>query len=185
MRPFFPIALCASALAIAGCGSEEAPSAAPPQDETRAALEGAPAPLARLHAQANELLDGGPKAFEARLDDLRGHPVVVNKWGSWCPPCRAEFPYFQKQAVEHGKEVAFLGVDGEDSDAAAEKFLREYPVSFPSYKDPNLKVAAVMKAVGPYPSTTFFDSRGKVAHVKFGPYTDEEQLDADIERYAR
>ena len=69
-----------------------------------------------------------PRRSSSASKELRGHPVVVNKWGSWCGPCRAEFPYFQRQAIEHGKKVAFLGVDGKDNDANAEEFLKEFPV---------------------------------------------------------
>src|SRR5690349_20983554 len=61
-----------------------------------------PAALGRLHEQANTLLGGGTPAFQARLRALRGHPVVVNKWASWCSPCRAEFPVFQQVATSHG-----------------------------------------------------------------------------------
>src|SRR5687767_12200523 len=49
-------------------------------------LQGSPPALAALHDQSGELLDGGVDAFEARLEKLRGHPVVINKWASWCDP---------------------------------------------------------------------------------------------------
>ena len=49
--------------------------------------------------------------------------MVVNKWASWCGPCRAEFPFFQSQSVKRGKRIAFLGVDGNDNDADAAEFL--------------------------------------------------------------
>jgi len=140
-------AMVISTAALAGCGSEEPKSAAPSPASTTESLRGAPAPLAALHRQANQVLGGGPDAFEKRLASLRGRPVVVNKWASWCPPCRAEFPFFQRQAVKRGKRVAFLGVDGQDNDAAARKFLREFPTPFPHYVDPDLKIATAMKAV--------------------------------------
>ena len=183
MYRVLPAILCAAALA--GCDSDDPKSAAPAPAKQEAALAGAPAPLAKLHSQANDLLGGGPEAFDARLRELKGHPVVVNKWASWCPPCRAEFPFFQKQAVERGKEIAFLGVDGNDNDGDARAFLKRYPVPFPSYKDPDLKVSARMKAVAAFPSTAFYNSKGELAHVKQGGYATEEKLVADIERYAR
>ena len=183
MQRLIPTLLCAALLA--GCGSDDPESAAPDTAKQETALAGSPAPLAKVHSQANQLLGGGVGAFEARLRELKGHPVVVNKWASWCPPCRAEFPYFQKQSVERGKEIAFLGVDANDNDADAKKFLKQFPVSFPSYLDPNLEVSARMKAVAAFPSTAFYDSKGELAYVKQGSYATEEKLAADIERYAR
>ena len=171
---------------LTGCGSGSDPqSAAGGEGATRAALAGAPGPLAKLHAQASDLLGGGADAYRARIESLRGYPVVVNKWGSWCPPCRAEFPFFQRQAVKRGKRVAFLGVDGQDNDAAARKFLREFPTPFPHYVDPDLKIATAMKAVAAFPSTVFYDRRGRIAFVRQGGYSTERKLVEDIERYAR
>lgn len=168
-----------------GCGSSDPESAAPPKAEVRKALAGAPAPLAALHRQANQLVDGGADAFKARLRELRGYPVVVNKWGSWCPPCRRELPFFQSQALKRGKEIAFIGVDAFDTEPDAKELLRKLPLSYPSYKDPDLKVSSVFNGQANTPVTAFYDSKGKLAYMKQGEYKSEEDFAEDIERYAR
>src|SRR4051812_40437556 len=99
------------ALALAGCGGSDPPSAAPSKERAERALAGSPPALASIHRQANQLLGGGTSAFDARIEQLRGHPVVVNKWASWCAPCRAEFPIFQRVGLRYGKRVGFLGVN--------------------------------------------------------------------------
>src|SRR5919206_2465316 len=91
-------------------------------------LAAAPGALHDLYSQANRLLGGGKPAFERRLAELRGHPVVVNKWASWCGPCQSEFPVFQSVATQQGTEVAFLGIDGTDVDASARRFLAKRPL---------------------------------------------------------
>jgi cytochrome c biogenesis protein CcmG/thiol:disulfide interchange protein DsbE len=168
-----------------GCGSDDPESKAPSKEATAQALAGSPAPLAAVHAQANELLDGGPKAFEKRLAELKGYPVVVNKWGSWCGPCREELPHFQAQALKHGKQVAFLGVDVQESKAEAATLLEEFPVTYPSYWDKDLKVSAVFNGVAATPATAFYDSKGELAYLHQGVYSTEQDLAADIRRYAR
>lgn len=183
MRRAVPILLCA--LLFAGC-QEDPESAAPPADQAREGLAGAPAPLASLHRQANQLLPGGPAALEARLRELRGHPVVINKWASWCEPCKQEFPYLQRLSVEFGREVAFIGVDSNDNADDARAFLRDYPVSFPTYEDPDQDVARVFKGhVSAFPVTAFIDREGEVTYLKQGGYASEQRLREDIERYAR
>lgn len=182
VRFLVPILLAVALLA--GCG-DDPESAAPPRADADRALAGSPPQLAALHAQANRLLTGGAGAFEKRLTALRGHPVVINKWASWCDPCRQEFPYFQKLSVELGREVAFVGVNSQDNRDDAEQFLREYPVSFPSYDDPDQQVAQVFKGHLAFPTTAFYDRGGKLSYVKQGGYASEARLREDIERYAR
>ena len=63
-----------------------------------------------------ELLQGRARdAFEARIQKQRGTPVVVNKWASWCGPCRLEFPFFRDQATKRKGEIAFIGVNSNDN----------------------------------------------------------------------
>jgi len=158
---------------------------APDVAQAREQLRGAPPALAALHDQANEFLDGGAEAFEERLAELEGYPVVVNKWASWCGPCRAEFPIFQKVAAERGTKVAFVGVNSLDSDAEASKFASEFPVSYPHYRDPDQEVAKVFKGNAGFPTTAFYDRRGELVIAKQGGYATEQKLIEDIERYAR
>jgi thiol-disulfide isomerase/thioredoxin len=152
--------------------------------QMQARLAGSPAPLAALHAQANELLGGGLAAVRARLAALRGLPIVLNKWASWCEPCRAEFGVFQAVSVARGREVAFLGIDsGDGSRSKPEEFLRSFPVSYPSYFDPSEQAGITITESGFTPVTLFIDSRGR-QYVRQGPYPSVAKLEADIERYA-
>lgn len=171
------------ALFCGGCGSDRSGGSDGSHPDYEKALAGAPAPLAALYEQANELLPGGTEAYEERLEQLRGYPVVVNVWASWCVPCRQEFPVLQKLSARYGKEVAFLGLNSEDSEDAAATFLREEPVPYPSYSDPDKDVFESLGARG-FPDTAFYDRSGELVFLKQGPYRDEAELEADLRRYA-
>ena len=155
------------------------------QADMQRQLQGAPPALASLYAQGNQLLDGGKTAFKDRLDQLEGHPLVVNKWASWCIPCRNEFPIFERQAAKQGKDIGFLAVNGKDKSAAAKRFLGEYPLPYPSYVDPNESIASDYRVAKFFPMTLFIDAKGKTAYIHPGEYKSEQDLAADIDRYLR
>jgi cytochrome c biogenesis protein CcmG/thiol:disulfide interchange protein DsbE len=169
-------------LAMAACGGGSGSGGHP--DYGRA-LAGSPPPLAGLHEQAGRLLPGGLRAFDRRLADLRGHPVVVNKWASWCGPCREEFPWFQRLSARLGRRIAFVGVNSRDSAAAARTFLKELPVPYPSYSDPDEEIARAIGGSAGFPATAFYDSDGRLAYTRQGQYASEADLATDIKRYAR
>ncbi len=183
-------ALLASLLLIglAGCG-EGSSASGPPPSPSRAPVvrpgSDAPPALARVREEGDRLLGGGAPAFRARLRELRGHPVVVNKWASWCPPCRTEFPFFRSQASRRASRVAFLGVDSQDSETDAAAFLRAQRPGYPSYTDEDLEVAQVFRGVASFPTTAFYDAKGSLVYVKQGGYATEQKLAADIDRYTR
>lgn len=176
--------LSASAL-LAGCGSGQPRSDAPAPTAQAAAFKGSPAALTALHDQANKLLPGGLVAFRARLATLDGYPVVVNKWASWCGPCQIEFPAFQQASVKYGRQVAFIGLDANDGNGSAAAFLRRYPVSYPSYTDPQSDIAQAFRASTYFPQTLFFTRRGHTEYVfdHAGPYESAAALENDIRRY--
>jgi cytochrome c biogenesis protein CcmG, thiol:disulfide interchange protein DsbE len=171
-----------AAFAAGGCGSD-ADSGGGPHPDYAKALAGAPAPLAALHKQANQLLPGGLDAFQDRIDSLAGYPVVVNVWASWCGPCRFEFPTLQDLSAAYGKRVAFLGVDSQDADDEAMRFLDDEPVPYPSYSDPDEEIANELGSIG-LPATAFYDRSGELVFLQHKPYVDHAGLKADIERYA-
>lgn len=156
---------------------------APNASESKRRLAGSPPALAALHAHAGELLAGGPAALDERLAQLRGYPVVVNVWASWCGPCRQEMPVFEQVSVARGRKVAFLGVDLKDNIPAAKRLLKEFPVSYPSYGDPDGKFFSDNELAG-VPSTIFYSRSGKRQLVHSGPYLKATDLNTDIDRYA-
>jgi cytochrome c biogenesis protein CcmG, thiol:disulfide interchange protein DsbE len=176
------LTLALAAALLSACNSSEPGKSASTADFQK--LASAPAPLSGLYRQQSKLLDGGKRAFEKRVGDLRGHPVVVSVWASWCGPCRFEFPFFQKQAVKRGKRIAFLGVNSEDPGNGNRDFLKKYPLPFPSYVDNEGEVAHQLRIVG-LPATAYYDRRGELAYLHQGVYASEAKLAEDIERYAR
>ena len=151
--------------------------------EVRDKLSGAPPALAALHQQANQFIPGGRKALRTQLRSLRGHPVVVNVWGSWCGPCRVELPILQRASLDWGRRVAFLGVDSKDNRESAERLLADIPVTYPSFDDSDAKIFNAYKLFAA-PSTIYYDAAGRQTYLHQGQYLDREQLDADIKRYA-
>ncbi|HEY2537593.1 MAG TPA: TlpA disulfide reductase family protein [Solirubrobacteraceae bacterium] len=180
------IALLAVGLVqLAGSSSSSSSSSAPlTLAQVQAKLTGSPAALAALHAQAGQVLSGGAPALHARLVALRGYPLVINKWASWCAPCQSERTAFQHVSTSLGRSVAFLGIDsGDTSLADGRAFLRTAPVGYPSYYDQSGHLGAQVADSSFTPVTVFYDRAGQ-QYIHQGPYPSAAKLEADVRRYA-
>jgi thiol-disulfide isomerase/thioredoxin len=171
-------------LGLTQTGGQSKPPERLTLEQMQRSLQGAPEPLAALYSKANTVQGGSTKAFQAQLDKLRGHPVVINKWASWCGPCRTEFPIFQRVASKYGKQVAFVGVNANDHDTAARNFLKSEALPYPSFSDRNLAISGKLGIVPIFPTTVFLDRNGKRQYIHQGYYTSTDALSRDIHRYA-
>jgi cytochrome c biogenesis protein CcmG, thiol:disulfide interchange protein DsbE len=129
-------------------------------------------------------LPGGVEEFEAFVAK-QGKPVVVNKWASWCGPCRHEFPFFGSQAKKLRGEVVFVGVNSDDNRGDAQEFLSGNAVPYDHFEDPNQDIAASFNGVQGFPVTAYYRANGEREFVHIGGYASEEDLAEDIDRYAR
>ena len=117
--------------------------------------------------------------FGGILVGLRGTPVIVNVWASWCAPCRAEMPLLQRAAQEYEGEAVFLGVASRDSKAESEAFLDDVDVSYPSVFDADGSVRRALGLRG-FPTTYVFDSAGNLREAIVGGIT-EQRLAAQLQ----
>jgi len=119
-----------------------------------------PAPRSGL-APRISLPDLTDPARNRSLTDLRGRPALVNLFASWCVPCRRELPALQAASAAH-PDIAFLGVDHQDSRRAALQLLRETGVTYPAVYDPKGITATAYRARG-MPTTILLRPDGTIA----------------------
>jgi cytochrome c biogenesis protein CcmG/thiol:disulfide interchange protein DsbE len=157
---------------------------APSSAAAAAELSNSPPTLAHLHAQANRVI-GNQTALQKRIRALRGYPIVLNVWGSWCAPCVAEFGLFGTASAHYGRSVAFLGADVGDSLTDGQSFMQQHPVSYPSYQTSSSQLTAIIpQGLAGTPTTVFFNRAGKLVYTHTGQYESQGSLDADISAHA-
>lgn len=111
------------------------------------------------------------------LSELRGTPIVLNFWASWCDPCQEEAPVLARAAEAwEGKGVMFVGLDMQDVRADAREFVREFELDFPHVRDPTNDTARAWGATG-IPETFFISADGTVVGHVIGAIS-AEQLNA-------
>ena len=116
--------------------------------------------------------------FQQVLAEL-DRPAVVNVWASWCLPCRAEAALLRQAHAEFGEEIAFIGIDYDDSQRGARLFLDEFDLPFVHYFDPDGVTIAEYGGIG-VPRTYFFAAGGELIKVHNGAI-DEQTLALQID----
>jgi cytochrome c biogenesis protein CcmG/thiol:disulfide interchange protein DsbE len=139
----------------------------------RRALVGAPAP-------AIDLPDVRADRARVVLAELRGTPVLVNFWATWCTPCRKEMPLLDAADQRLGGRVAILGVDVRDNRAEAVRFLTERGIDYPSAYDPGASLRRSFEFVG-LPVTVLVGRDGRVVDRVTGAVT-RSRLDGLLDR---
>jgi cytochrome c biogenesis protein CcmG, thiol:disulfide interchange protein DsbE len=109
------------------------------------------------------------------LDDLRGRPVLVNFWASWCVPCEDEAKYLEAAHEEYGAEVEFVGVNVKDARSAALEFVDRYDVSYRQVRDETLEWYEAFGLTG-QPETFLIDADGEVVEHVTGEFTSAADL---------
>jgi peroxiredoxin len=137
-----------------------------------------PAPGARAPEIDLPTLAGG----RVKLSTLRGQPVVVTFWGTYCPPCRVEFPELVRAQRTYGPAGLYvLGVNGRDQEYSTkdvQRFVDQFAVPFTIALDTRGRSRTAYRIIG-LPTTVFVDTAGVVRRIHFGPI-DGEALDRGI-----
>ena len=149
-----------AALVISGCGGS-----------TTAPVVGSRAP-----DFAASTLDGET----ITLDELRGQPVVLKFWATWCGYCRYQMPFFQAAFEERGHEVKFIGINLRESRDKVQQFVEGEGVGFTMALDVDGTVANSYN-VRPIPATFFLDEQGIIKEIKIGAFMSQDELMAVLE----
>ena len=137
---------------------------------------GTPAPAFSL-VLYDEHRAGLPKTLN--LADLRGKPVVLNFWASWCIPCRDEAPEFEAASRRYKDQVVFVGANWLEVEAAALPYLKQQGITYANGFDTQQQVARSYRITG-VPETFFIDRNGILRRIETRPLTGAD-LDAAIQ----
>jgi len=137
-------------LIAAGCSKHDAPDS---QASSARVEVGQPAPAYQATTMTGSAIS---------LADMKGKPVLMNVWATWCGPCRKEIP--ELRAIhgaykDRGLEVVGISVDADGSDDAIRDFLKEFKMDYTIWRDPNETVQATFRMAG-VPTTFLIDRDG-------------------------
>ena len=152
-------------LLVTGCSAGSTSSTG---SEPSAARVGEPAPDFQFQNSDGQAVS---------LSDLRGKPVLMNFWATWCPSCRSQLLYMQEKYEEwSGKGLMLLAVNVGESPSRVGSFMQSYNLSLPVLLDINEVIAWKYNIIG-YPTTFFIDKDGIIQAVKIGPFRSKEEIE--------
>jgi thiol-disulfide isomerase/thioredoxin len=111
------------------------------------------------------------------LSALRGKPVVINFWASWCPPCTNELPYFERLAQTYGDRVTIVTVDWNEQPGVAASYLKEHGITLPVTMDQQSRIYRAY-SLSEVPDTIVLDAQGNVTYVSVGGLSWQELVSA-------
>ena len=112
-----------------------------------------------------------------KLSSLRGKPVFLDFWATWCPPCRASLPHTQKLAKLHGKNINVLAISNEDAKTIKD-FMKDNKYTYPAYRDTDNSAGTKYKVSG-IPTFVIIDAKGNLVDYIVG-YMNDEPIDAAL-----
>jgi cytochrome c biogenesis protein CcmG/thiol:disulfide interchange protein DsbE len=146
---------------ITGCAADSAQSLQP----------GKPAPDFQFQT---------PEEQSTSLSDLKGKPVLINFWATWCGPCVHEMPFIQQVYEEwQGEELVLLAINIGESSSQAAEFMRSYGFSFPVLLDTNKEVARVYN-IQYIPTTFLIDKEGIIQGIKVGAFQSKAEIESGL-----
>jgi thiol-disulfide isomerase/thioredoxin len=130
---------------------------------TPEAAAGAPVKIGEL---VPDITVAGLDDKRIKLSSLRGKPVMLDFWATWCPPCRESLPHTQKVATLHGEKIQVLAISNEDK-AVIQTFMKNNKYTYPAYQDADNSAAMKYKVDG-IPTFVVIDAEGKLVFYQSG-----------------
>jgi cytochrome c biogenesis protein CcmG/thiol:disulfide interchange protein DsbE len=116
------------------------------------------------------------------LSDLRGEPVILNFWATWCGPCVYEMPYLQQVYEEWSDDgLVLLTINMGGTSSQVKEFLQDHDLSLPVLLDPNRNLAAQYN-ISHIPTTFFIDMDGTIQAVRVGAFPNKEAIEDDLDK---
>lgn len=139
-------------------------------------------PDAAIPGLPDQVFDCLGDTSQVSLAKVRGMPMVINVWASWCPPCVAELPLLEKASQELKGQVDFIGINIEDDPTSALQLMQDFDIKYPSIIDRAGDTRAPLTILGP-PVTYFVTPNGVIAGRWDGAVPNEEFFDALLQQY--